>query len=62
MKKCCEKQRKGFAKEILDMLDEVVRGTPSLQDFIYPIKGSIREVRDKRGGKKDRAIDLRGVK
>lgn len=26
--------------------DEVVRGTPNLWDFIYPIKRSIRELRD----------------
>lgn len=38
--------RKDFSKQILDMLDEVVRGTPELQSFIYPIKESIREVRD----------------
>lgn len=30
----------------MDMLDEVVRGTPALKEFIYPIKTSIRELRD----------------
>lgn len=37
-----------FAQEILNMLDEVVRGTPALQDFIYPIKESIRNLRDRK--------------
>lgn len=36
-----------FAKEILDMLDEVVRGTNELESFIRPIQASIRELRDK---------------
>ncbi len=37
-----------FAKEILDMLDEVVRNQPGLKEFIYPIKKTIRELRDKK--------------
>jgi hypothetical protein len=48
VKKCCKKQRNDFAKEILDMLDDVVRGTPDLETFIYPIKAAIRRERDKR--------------
>ena len=48
MKKCCGKQRGDFAKEILDTLDEVVRGTPELGVFIEPIKQTIRALRDRK--------------
>ena len=40
-------EREEFAKEILDMLDEIVRNNPDLENFISPIKNSIRELRDK---------------
>lgn len=48
MKKCCFKQRNQFAKEILDILDEVVRSNQDLSSFILGIKDLIREVRDKK--------------
>lgn len=46
MNKCCKNQREDFAKQLLNILDDVVRETPELRDFIYPIKRTIREVRD----------------
>lgn len=41
-----EEENKRLSKQLLDMLDEVVRETPELKDFIYPIKRMVREARD----------------
>lgn len=55
MKKCCEKQRNDFAKEVLDCLDEVVRGTPALFVLIAPFKEAIRRLRDRKKEKKSQS-------